>query len=90
MKNVEKMKYTIAHRKAFRKIEKSLLGHNTLRSLLHDLDKLILYPFCDKEKFLNGIEIIQGIMLNKLALAAIFSKWLLTGNVLGIQNRINR
>lgn len=50
MKNMEKMKYTIAHRKAFRKIEKSLLGHNTLRSLLHDLDKLILYPFFDKEK----------------------------------------
>ena len=32
MKNMEKIKYTIAHRKAFRKIEKSLLGHNTLRS----------------------------------------------------------
>lgn len=43
MKNKDKIKYTMAHRKAFRKIEKQLLGHNTIRSLFHDIDKLFLY-----------------------------------------------
>lgn len=28
----EKIKYTMAHRKAFRKIEKEILGYNTFRS----------------------------------------------------------
>lgn len=50
IKNKEKMKYTIAHRKAFRTVEKQLLGHNTFRSLFHDFDKMLLYPFFDKEK----------------------------------------
>lgn len=40
---VERIKYTLKHRKAFRKVEKALLGHNTFRSLFHDLDKIILY-----------------------------------------------
>lgn len=50
MKNKEKILYTIAHRKAFRKVEKELLHKNTFRSFFHDLDKLFLLPFIDKEK----------------------------------------
>ena len=45
--NKERVKYSLKHRKAFRKIEKQLLGHNTFRSLFHDLDKVILYNFFD-------------------------------------------
>lgn len=45
--NTERIKYTLNHRKAFRKLEKKLLGYNTFRSLFHDLDKVILYVFCD-------------------------------------------
>jgi hypothetical protein len=41
----ERIKYTLKHRKAFRKVEKELLGYNTFRSLFHDFDKLILYLF---------------------------------------------
>lgn len=44
IKNIDRIKYTLAHRKAFRKVEKELIGYNTLRSLFHDLDKLFLYP----------------------------------------------
>lgn len=47
MKNKDRIKYTISHRHAFRKVEKQLLGHNTIRSLFHDLDKVILYSFFD-------------------------------------------
>lgn len=43
--NKERVKYSLNHRKAFRKVEKQLLGHNTFRSLFHDLDKVILYNF---------------------------------------------
>ena len=53
MKNKDKIKYTLVHRKAFRKIEKQLLGRNTIRSLFHDLDKVILYPFFDYKKVHN-------------------------------------
>ena len=48
------IKYTQDHRKAFKKIEKQLLGHNTWRSYAHDLDKVILYhllPFEKVKKF---------------------------------------
>lgn len=45
--NKERVKYSINHRKAFRSVEKQLLGHNTFRSLFHDLDKVILYNFFD-------------------------------------------
>lgn len=48
MKNADKIAYTKAHRKAFRKVEKQLLGHNTFRSLFHDLDKLFLYRIFDR------------------------------------------
>lgn len=35
--------YTWKHKIAFLKIEKALLGHNTLRGYLHDLDKIFMY-----------------------------------------------
>ena len=41
--NIAAIKYTKEHRKAFKKIEKEILGHNTIRSIVHDLDKVILY-----------------------------------------------
>lgn len=47
MKNKDRITYTLKHRKAFRQVEKQLLGHNTIRSLFHDLDKVILYNFFD-------------------------------------------
>jgi hypothetical protein len=50
MKNKDRIKYTLDHRKAFRKIEKQLLGYNTIRSLFHDLDKVFLYMFFDYKK----------------------------------------
>ena len=48
--NKEKICYTKKHREAFRKVEKQLLGHNTFRSLFHDLDKIILLHFLNKER----------------------------------------
>lgn len=48
--NIGAIKYTQAHRKAYKKIEKELLGHNTWRSYVHDLDKVILYNFLPFEK----------------------------------------
>lgn len=43
--NLGAIKYTLEHRRAFKKVEKELLGHNTWRSIVHDLDKVILYNF---------------------------------------------
>lgn len=48
--NIGAIEYTKAHRRAFRDIEKKLLGHNTWRSLVHDLDKIILYNFWEHKK----------------------------------------
>lgn len=42
--------YTLDHRKAFLKVEKELLGHNTIRGYLHDLDKVVLKLFMDRKK----------------------------------------
>lgn len=47
MRNKDRIQYTINHRKAFRLVEKQLLGKNTVRSLFHDLDKVFLYAFFD-------------------------------------------
>lgn len=41
--------YTLKHRKAFLEIEKRLLGHNTIRGHLHDLDKIFLKLFLSKD-----------------------------------------
>jgi hypothetical protein len=38
------------HRKAFRAVEKQLLGHNTIRGYLHDLDKVFLYMIMDYKR----------------------------------------
>ena len=46
----DKIKYTLKHRKAFRIIERQLLGHNTIRGYLHDLDKIFLYMIMDYER----------------------------------------
>ena len=48
-----KIAYTIKHRKAFRRVEKKLLGHNTLRGILHDLDKVFLYMIFDYKSVHN-------------------------------------
>lgn len=41
--NIGAIRYTQEHRKAYKKVEKELLGHNTWKSLVHDFDKVILY-----------------------------------------------
>ena len=51
--NIGAIKYTKEHRKAFRKIEKEILGHNTWRSIVHDLDKVILYNIWPHKKVKN-------------------------------------
>ena len=51
--NMEAIKYTKAHRKAFKKIEKEILEHNTWRSIVHDLDKVILYNILSHKKVKN-------------------------------------
>ena len=39
-------KYTWKHKLAFLRVERGLLGHNTWRGYMHDLDKLLyLYPW---------------------------------------------
>lgn len=43
--DLDRIRYTHNHRIAFRKVEKDILGKNTVRSLFHDLDKVILYLF---------------------------------------------
>lgn len=44
-----KIKYSLEHRKAFLTLEKKLLGKNTIRAYLHDVDKIILYHFLPTE-----------------------------------------
>ena len=48
--NIRAIMYTKEHRKAFKKIEKEVLGHNTWRSFVHDLDKVILYNLLPHSK----------------------------------------
>lgn len=45
----EHFKYTLKHKKAFLMVEKQLLGRNSLRGYLHDVDKLFLYLFSSPE-----------------------------------------
>ena len=42
-KRINKIKYTLRHKKAFLKVEKELRGKNTLKGYLHDVDKPFLY-----------------------------------------------
>lgn len=53
MKNKDRIQYTLKHRKAFRQVERQLLGYNTIRGLFHDLDKVFLYPFFNGERVHN-------------------------------------
>ena len=71
----DKIIYTVKHRKAFRRVEKELLGHNTLRGILHDLDKVFLYMIFDYKSAHNW--------------QVILSKWSWTGNVQDIQSQTN-
>jgi len=43
--NLEHFVYTLKHKKAFLHVEKRLLGKNTLKGYLHDMDKLFFYLF---------------------------------------------
>ena len=38
--------YTLKHKIAFLKVEKKLIGKNTIKGVLHDIDKPFLYLFC--------------------------------------------
>ena len=58
----DRIAYTIKHRKAFRNVEKELLGHNTIRGVLHDLDKVFLYMILITNQYTTGIESIRGII----------------------------
>ena len=44
-----KIRYSLKHRKTFLDLEKKLLGKNTIRGYLHDVDKIILYHFLPTE-----------------------------------------
>ena len=48
--NLGAIKYTLEHKKAFKKVEKEFLGHNTWRSIVHDIDKVILYNFWEHKR----------------------------------------
>ena len=47
LKNLDRIRYTLEHRKMYRKVEKELFGKVRLSSWFHDLDKVLLYPFFD-------------------------------------------
>lgn len=51
--NIGAIRYTQEHRKAYKKVEKELLGHNTWRSLVHDFDKVVLYNVWPHSKVKN-------------------------------------
>jgi hypothetical protein len=46
---MSKFSYTMDHKRYFLKVERELLGKNTIRGYLHDVDKLILYVFLPKK-----------------------------------------
>ena len=54
---LERIKYTSKHKIAFLKMEKQLLGKNTFRSYLHDLDKLIMYIVGFPKKLAHNIHV---------------------------------
>ena len=51
--NLERIRYTLNHRKAFREVEKELFGKVSFKGLIHDLDKVFLYLFLDVKKAHN-------------------------------------
>lgn len=52
---VGRINYTIQHRRAYRKVEKELLGKNSLKSYFHDLNKLIMYAIGVPTKIAHSI-----------------------------------
>ena len=48
-RRIDYVKYTLAHRKAFRRVERMIFGKNSLRAYFHDLDKVFLYPILGKD-----------------------------------------
>ena len=48
--NYERVKYTLAHKLAYLKIEKHLTGRISLTGLLHDMDKLIAFMFTNQSR----------------------------------------
>ena len=48
--DIKHFKYTLKHKAAFLKVEKEVLGKNTVAGYFHDCDKLFLYlvPFVKK------------------------------------------
>ena len=49
MKQIDNMKYTMSHKKAYLQVERKLLGRNTIQGYFHDLDKIFLYLIFDKK-----------------------------------------
>jgi hypothetical protein len=49
LRNKESIIYTLKHKKEFLRVEKELLGRNTLSGYLHDSGKVILYIFFKKK-----------------------------------------
>ncbi len=43
---VQKIVYTLKHKKAFLRVEKELRGKNTFSGYMHDIEKPLLYLFC--------------------------------------------
>jgi len=46
---IKNVHYTVEHRKAFRAMERKLFGRVSIRGWLHDIDKIFMYFFFDKE-----------------------------------------
>ena len=55
MFNLKSISYTWNHKKAFLKVEKQLIGKNTISGYLHDVDKLILYLLPLNKKTIRNI-----------------------------------
>lgn len=53
----KRINYTYKHRIAYRKVEKELLGKNTLGGYLHDLDKLVMYVIGVPKKLAHSIHV---------------------------------
>jgi len=55
MFNLKLISYTWKHKIAFLKVEKQLLGKNTLPGYLHDIDKILLYLLPLNKKNIRNI-----------------------------------
>lgn len=48
--DIAHIEYTLKHKIAFLRVEKRMLGHNTIRGYLHDLDKIVMYLVMNAQK----------------------------------------